>query len=622
MLPRDTLLDDRYRIIELLGTGAMGSVYLALDERLSSNVAVKGTIFKRFNLAPEAENELRRAFEREAKLLANLQHEAVPRVGDYFFHDDEQYLVMEYIAGGDLYDQAEKQRRKGKSFDVVTVSDWALQLLDALHYLHTQSEPVIHKDIKLSNLKVTGRNRIKLLDFGISKGFAGEMTRVEAGSLQMGTEEYAPIEQYLKFPSKAAETLRQALSIKHADKVQNILNQSTDARSDLYSLAVTLYRLLTNRPPADYLPRALAVWEGGADPIIPIHELNREVPVSVSNVIMHALALEKDERPFSAAAMRDEFQLAWSEYLRSTQQHQTAPPEETIIEQEKQELQLEIASDYERQLTEERDRRQLLESELAERERELAAISSRLQEITSALNNREPSANLKGRKTAPGGNAADGDSILSRLLGRKHFLTLLLGLVLLSGAAFTWRATQSSANAQEIAQHVERGSVHLRNKAFEAALKEFDAALKLDPKNLYALSNQADAFCQQGDAERAFAQFNKVFQIDPDYNYLYDKRGFCYEKRGMTDEAIADYTKAIELDNDDTWTYARRAELYLQKKEYEKALADYTALIQLKPDDSGAYHNRALIYQILGKQTLAAADSAKADQLKEKTINN
>src|SRR4028118_992929 len=228
MLPRDTLLDDRYRIIELLGTGAMGSVYLSLDERLSCNVAVKGTIIRQFRLQPEMEAELRQAFEREAKLLANLQHEAIPRVVDYFTFEDEQYLVMEYIPGKDLFEQAEKMRRMDEHFDVVKVSDWALQLLDALVYLHTQPEPVIHKDIKLSNIKINERNRVKLLDFGISKGYAGEMTKVDAGSLQMGTEEYSPLEQFLKFPSRAAITLRQALSIKHADKVEQILSQNTD----------------------------------------------------------------------------------------------------------------------------------------------------------------------------------------------------------------------------------------------------------------------------------------------------------------------------------------------------------------------------------------------------------
>ncbi|HZH34951.1 MAG TPA: serine/threonine-protein kinase, partial [Pyrinomonadaceae bacterium] len=424
MLAKDTLLDNRYRIAELLGTGAMGSVYLALDERLSCNVAVKGTIYRRFNLSPQEEANLRRAFEREAKLLANLQHEAIPRVIDFFGFEDEQYLVMEYIAGEDLFEQAEKQRRKETNFPVTQVFDWAFQLLDALEYLHTQpEEPVIHKDIKLSNLKIANSGRIRLLDFGIAKGFAGEMTRVEVGSLQMGTEEYSPIEQFLKFPSSAAVTLRHALSINHADKVEMILQQQTDGRSDLYSLAVTVYRLLTHKSPTDYLPRALALWEGEPDPLVPAYELNPEVPVPVSEVLTKALALNKEDRPSSAAEMRSMLQQAWREHWEATQ--------ESKKEISDKEHELEKA-EWERRLTEEIRRREEVEAALTAQKHEIAETKARLQEITNHLHVPETgnfqTANnsidnfsaeqnsFETRRTNENGNSED--SLLSKILGR------------------------------------------------------------------------------------------------------------------------------------------------------------------------------------------------------------
>ena len=629
MLPRDTLLDDRYRIIELLGTGAMGSVYLSLDERLSCNVAVKGTIIKQFRLDPEKEAELRRAFEREAKLLANLQHEAIPRVVDYFTFEDEQYLVMEYIPGKDLFEQAEKMRRMDEHFDVVKVSDWALQLLDALVYLHTQPEPVIHKDIKLSNIKINERNRLKLLDFGISKGYAGEMTKVDAGSLQMGTEEYSPLEQFLKFPSRAAITLRQALSIKHADKVEQILNQNTDARSDLYSLAVTIYRLLGGKPPADYLPRALAVWEGEPDPLVPVHEINPEVPVPVSNVLMHALALDKENRPWCAEAMREEFQAAWQEHYRSTE----------VTKRE--EIAAEERTEFERLLAEERQRREEAEIAREEKERELAAINSRLQEITASMQSAQPQAATS--------SSPERRSIL-RFPGRKYVWFFLMFSVVM-GVILFWQAREETAKAREFEQHFSRGKALLDEKSYDAAINEYTEAISINPRssdsfanrgeafrkkqdltralqdyneairlnkqNLFALTNRADVYCQSNDFERAFADFGEVQKQKPDYDFLYEKRGACYETRGMYDEAVNDYSKALTLDPDETWTYFKRGLVYFLTDRDEKAVVDYTEVLRRTPNDYAAYANRGAAYQRLGKKNLAAADFQKSEELKE-----
>jgi serine/threonine-protein kinase len=632
MLPRDTLLDDRYRIIELLGTGAMGSVYLSLDERLSCNVAVKGTIIRQFRLQPEMEAELRQAFEREAKLLANLQHEAIPRVVDYFSHEDEQYLVMEYIAGKDLFEQAEKKRRAGEHFDVVTVSDWALQLLDALVYLHTQPEPVIHKDIKLSNIKINERNRLKLLDFGISKGYAGEMTKVDAGSLQMGTEEYAPLEQFLKFPSRAAETLRQALSIKHTEKVQQILSQNTDARSDLYSLAVTVYRLLTGKPPTDYLPRALDVWEGKPDPLIPLHELNPEIPVPVSNVLMHALALNKEDRPQSAAALREEFQAAWQEHYRA---HEV---KHEVVNDDRLEL--------ERLLADERLRREEAEIAVAAKEQELAQISVRLQEITTAM---QPKSAQTVNASASQSLSEKAASIL-RFSGKKYVWFFVMFSVF-AGVILFWQAREETAKAREFEQHYSRGKALLDDKSYDAAINEYTEAIKINPKssdsfadrgeafrkkqdlaralqdydaairlnkqNVFALVSRAEVYCQSSNFNSAFADFNEVQKQKPDYDFLYEKRGACYENRGMYDEAVADYTKALTLDPNESWTYFKRALVYFLTNRDEKAVADYTEVLRRTPNDYAAYANRGAAYQRLGKKSLAASDFQKSEELKE-----
>lgn len=137
MLAPDALLQNRYLILRPIGKGGMGAVYLAKDERLGNTIALKETFFE--------DELLRKAFEREARLLAGLRHPALPRVIDHFTEETGQFLVMEFIPGDDLEEMFKEQ---GGPFPLSDVLRWADQLLDALDYLHTQEPPIIHRDIK------------------------------------------------------------------------------------------------------------------------------------------------------------------------------------------------------------------------------------------------------------------------------------------------------------------------------------------------------------------------------------------------------------------------------------------------------------------------------------------
>src|SRR4026208_1162160 len=145
----------------------MGAVYEAIDQRLDTTVALKETLF--------AEERLRKQFEREARLLARLHHPALPRVSDHFSEGDGQFLVMQFIPGDDL---AEKITRKRGPFPSDQVLTWADQLLGPLDSLHPQAPQIVHRDIKPQNLKLTPRGQIILLDFGLAKGQAGDISRI------------------------------------------------------------------------------------------------------------------------------------------------------------------------------------------------------------------------------------------------------------------------------------------------------------------------------------------------------------------------------------------------------------------------------------------------------------
>lgn len=244
-----SLLHQRYQIEAMLGQGGMGAVYVAFDQTLQIRVAVKENL----NTGPDAE----RQFQREASLLASLRHPNLPRVTDHFLLEGRQYLVMDYIEGEDLHSRI--QRRIPSVEEVLS---WADALCDALSYLHTRQPPVIHRDIKPSNVKLQPDGTPVLVDFGLAKVFDQTATTTGARGLTPG---YSPPEQYG--------------------------GARTDARSDQYALAATLYALLTGRAPTDSIERMLDKVELRAP-----RSLNPAIPPPTEAAILRALSLERAER--------------------------------------------------------------------------------------------------------------------------------------------------------------------------------------------------------------------------------------------------------------------------------------------------------------------------------------
>ncbi|MGB2752584.1 MAG: serine/threonine-protein kinase [Pyrinomonadaceae bacterium] len=271
MIEAGTFLQQRYRIDKKIGQGGMGAVYVATDERFGSTVAIKETLCM--------DDNFRKAIEREARLLNSLKHSALPRVSDHFEESDGLFLVMEYIPGDDVGSMLDPEKQ---AFTVEQVQKWADQLLDALDYLHNQEMPVIHRDIKPQNLKVTPRGDIILLDFGLAKGNPTDAGHATAAKSIFGySRNYASLEQ--------------------------IQGTGTDPRSDLYSLAATLYHLLTNVSPEDALTRAMAVLSQKEDPLVPANVINPDAPRGIAGVLQKAMSLNADERPATASDMRQMF---------------------------------------------------------------------------------------------------------------------------------------------------------------------------------------------------------------------------------------------------------------------------------------------------------------------------
>jgi serine/threonine protein kinase len=270
MLAPNTLLQDRYLVMRLLGQGGMGAVYQATDRKFGNAIALKETFY--------SDDQLRKAFSQEARLLNRLRHAALPVVMDYFAMGDRQFLVMQYIPGDDLEQLLADRKASGQGvFLTSQVLLWAEQLLDALEYLHSQRPPIIHRDIKPQNLKLTPRGEVILLDFGLAKGITAQASQ-SSESIRGYTPNYASLEQ--------------------------IRGTGTDARSDIYSMGATLYHLLTGIMPQDAMTRIAALLMAQPDPLVPINQINQEVPPVVAAVIEKAMSPHPDKRFASAAIMR------------------------------------------------------------------------------------------------------------------------------------------------------------------------------------------------------------------------------------------------------------------------------------------------------------------------------
>lgn len=254
-LPENTILEGRYRIERLLSQGGMGTIYQGFDTKLQIAVAIKENVFQTAQAVQQ--------FEQEALILARLQHPNLPRVSDHFSFDYKQYLVMDFIEGRDLWDLFEAN---GEPLDETITLDYILQVCEAVSYLHRQNPPIIHRDIKPQNIKITPDGRALLVDFGIAKVVTGD-GRTRTGA-QAATPGFSPPEQYG--------------------------GPGTTPRSDIYSLGATLYAVLTG----EYPPDSISLLAGDETFKSP-GSINKKLSQATSAVIEHAMQVRQQDRPES-----------------------------------------------------------------------------------------------------------------------------------------------------------------------------------------------------------------------------------------------------------------------------------------------------------------------------------
>jgi beta-lactam-binding protein with PASTA domain len=262
----NTLFDGRYRIVRKLGTGGMADVYLAEDQELGRRVAIKI-----LNDKHAADEQFVERFRREAKSAAGLSHPNIVSIYDRGEAEGTYYIAMEHLDGRNL---KELLLSRGPAPPHIAI-DYARQILSGMRFAHRNG--IVHRDIKPHNVLVDGDGRLKVTDFGIARAGGTQMT--EAGSI-VGTAQYLSPEQARGSP--------------------------VDQRSDLYSLGIVLYELLTGTVPfTGDTPVEIAMKHLSEIPVPP-SELNPAVPKPLEQIVMRALAKDPDDRYQSAEEMESD----------------------------------------------------------------------------------------------------------------------------------------------------------------------------------------------------------------------------------------------------------------------------------------------------------------------------
>ncbi len=248
-------LHGRYVVLKLLAQGGMGAVYLAQDSSVFNRLLVVKEMLRYYTTAEE-QKQAEYAFEREARLLANLSNPGIPKIFDYFIENGNYYLVMEFAEGENLQDRMARLARPMSEVEVLPI---AVQMANILVYTARQNPPVIHRDIKPANVIIGPEEQVRLVDFGIAKTTAGAGATTGL-TAPVGTPGYAPPEQY---------------------------QGQTQPRTDIYALGALLHYLLTGRDPSAEMPFSFP----------PVRSLAPHISPPLEALIGEMLCMDALQRP-------------------------------------------------------------------------------------------------------------------------------------------------------------------------------------------------------------------------------------------------------------------------------------------------------------------------------------
>jgi tetratricopeptide (TPR) repeat protein/predicted Ser/Thr protein kinase len=565
----------RYRILKRLGSGGMGSVYLAQDTQLDRKVALKVPHF-----TEDDGPEILARFQREARAAATVQHPGICPVYDVGEINGTHYLAMAYIEGQSLKEMV----ADGHALPQRQAAELVCQLALALEEAHRRG--IIHRDLKPTNVLLNQRGEPVILDFGLARRLNAESVRLTRTGAVLGTPAYMPPEQ-----------------------VTGDLN-AVGPRSDIYSLGVILYELLTGRVPYEG-PLAAIVGRLLIEEPTPPSKLRRDLDPRLEAACLKAMA----KKPQDRFASMTEFAAALDGYIQATGGSgsssgvrrppvRTPTPSAPSLQPGPGPVRLPVGG-------------------------AAAPRPSRPVPVP------QPGWREAAPKEPLGGGFA---GLIIALL-----IALLLGAVLvflivryaptLFGAGRTNGTEGTEANAGQPTREAQggppggkapptkfdQGLDALRRNDFASAVVLFNAVLQADPRNAPALHKRGFAHMQQADYDQALADLNASLQLDPNQIEALNDRGVAFTDRAEYDNALADFDAALRIDSKYAPALANRGLVYGIKRDFERALAECREAVALDPKLSRAYSNRGYVHMQMGQFDLALRDADEAVRLDPKS---
>ncbi|HPZ10548.1 MAG TPA: tetratricopeptide repeat protein, partial [Candidatus Eremiobacteraeota bacterium] len=571
-LSRGDEIKGRYKIIDILGKGGMGSVYLAEDWLHKEKCAIK-EMLDNFSSDEERKDAIKR-FQNEAQILVNIKHKNIPRIIDYFVENNCYYLVMKYIEGKNL--QEIIMERKDGKFTEGEVIDLGVKLCDVLSYLHEQKpDPIVFRDIKPANIMFENNGNIMLIDFGIAKILQPR----KAGTIT-GTPGFASPEQYQGFAYPV---------------------------SDIYSLGATLYYLLSGRNPENSTPFNFPPLE---------HCVS-----DVEKVIMKAISMKIEERFQNVLDMKraliysrkTEIKMITEMREKVTPEEKVAPEEKVISEEKLEELFL-VSEHVTGQSTE------ILRSTKSLSKKPLNKYIKLCFYITgliilficlySLVNDyyrdrkidhlcKEAEEFLKKDDYK---NAIDRYEEVKKLKSDSIEAFRGAGKVYLKKGEYE-HARLSLERAIDIDKDDEESYLTMA-KVFWEQKDIFNAeiwykkVLVINEDNIEAINGLGDCYFARKDYENAIAKYKKLLERDPQNIPLRMKIGYVYKEKKDYTNAIKWFTLALKVK--DTFTEARLeiADIYIIVKKYDNAIEEYKKILKYKPQDVEAMSGIGECYKI------------------------
>jgi serine/threonine protein kinase/tetratricopeptide (TPR) repeat protein len=601
----------KYRLTERLGRGGMAEVYRAYQPNLERDVAVKVM----HGYLAEDEGFVGR-FKREAKAVAALRHPHIVQVYDFDVEDDTYYMIMEYIGGETLKQRLERFRAEGKQMPLQEVAQIFRALCNALDYAHAQGR--VHRDIKPANIMFDGE-RLVLTDFGIASIVGA--TRYTASGAMIGTPAYMSPEQGQ--------------------------GEAGDVRSDVYSLGVILYEMVTGQVPYDADTPLAIVLKHLNEPLPLPRQVNADLPSAVERVILKALAKSPDDRYQSAGALADALEAAVERAVVLTEM--PPAPLEPAVETPAPRpapkwrpwvlvgvaglivvgLIAAVLFVFPNLGGEQEPTRS---STAVITEATPSAELSMLEPTTSASEATPPTAPSTPLPEAMThyevGVAAFEDWDLEEAIrelsqaieadprfAEAHYLR---------GASYRQNGQQEEAEAdltQAIAlrpdlveAYYERGDLYLDQARGQDAWHDFTTIIELQPEYAEAYYKRAQAcswYVHDCNDNRALVDLERAIELAPDLAEARQMRGDLYFSAGEYDLAVSDLTQAIETAPDDVYTWSLLGQVFYMLGEYGQAIASYDQALELEPADLELYYHRAATYLEMGDLGAALQDFDK-----------